>query len=297
MVTTTNQIAAGIHTGISSQEYHAWELDKSNLIAGPISCSMLKAFAKSPFAWRWGPEKTVTASMRTGSLFDYALTEPEMLEEHCAVSPFESFRTKEAKAWKEANAHKLLVTEAQLAHAKLAANRVRDHEIAGPIVETAETQVAVVGDIGGIPAKCLLDLVPCETAWEETLWDYKTISGLDDESIRRTIGQFLYHWQGAFYRTLWNKVSPDRHCEGFGFIFQDRDTLEVRCVRLTDNAIAEGSMSVGAALKMFATAAHQGIVSRYRKTLDEVEPLPFQAMADEEWREGLLNAEVSHRAK
>jgi len=275
-------VAPGIHYGLSSREYHAWKLDKSKLIEGPISCSMLKDFSDSPFAWRWGPEKEVTAAMRAGSLMDYALTEPGALESQCVICPYESFRSNAAKEWKLENSERLIVTEAQLGHARKAAERVREHKEAGPILDDAAFQVAVVGEIAGIPSKCLLDIVPPEDSWDETLWDYKTTSGLDDESLRRTIGQFRYHWQGAFYRSQWNKLSPDRHCERFGFIWQDRDTLEVRVTVLTDDDMAQGNRALGVALKDYATAAHRGIRSRYASGITELGQLPFQAMNEDE---------------
>lgn len=275
----------GIHHNVTSDEYHAWKLDKTKLIEGPISCSEIKAFADSDFAWRFGPQKEVTQAMRTGSLFDYALTEPEQLESHCVVSPFDSYRTKEAREWKAENAHKLVVTAEQIDRAQTAAQRVREHAEAGPIVEACETQIAVVGTVGEIPAKCLIDLLPKEDAWEEIIWDYKTTSGITDESIRRTIGQFRYHWQAAFYRTLWNQQSPDRYCESFGFIFQDRDTFEVRVVTLSPDDLALGSRSLSKHLQHFARCAHHGIRSRYAKGRTELGQLPFQAMNEEESNE------------
>jgi len=274
----------GIHYGISSRDYHAWELDKSKLINGPISCSMLKSFAPNPFAWRFGPEKKTTSAMRAGSLFDYALTEPNLLEAQCHLSPYPDFKKKEAREWRDSilESGDLIVTEESLTHARNAAEKVREHPVAGPIVAAADYQVGIVSEIGGTPAKCLLDIVPKEEAWDEVLWDYKTTEGLDDESIRRTIGQWKYHWQAAFYRTMWNKASEDRYCERFGFIFQDRATLEVRVVILPQDDLDLGRRSVAAALEDFATCARRGIHSRYLKNSSELGPLPYQAMNEEE---------------
>lgn len=305
----------GIHYGVTSEQYHAWALDKAELIKGPISCSMLKKFAPSPFAWRWGPEQKTSKAMQAGSLFDAALTEPDTLPKYEKPEmleyirlPFKDRRTKEAKEYcaKAEEDGVRVVTEseekqiklwhdqalktydAQVAiidRAKLGAQRVREHVKAGPIVDNASHQVAVVGSIGEIPAKCLIDILPNDDSWDETIWDFKTTEGLDDESIAKTMGRFGYHWQAAFYRTMWNKASEDRHCERFGFIFLDRNTLEVRVLMLSDDDMDRGRRSVSIALRKFATAAHQGIKSEYADKIQTLGTLPYQAMNEEEWIE------------
>jgi hypothetical protein len=61
-------------------------------------------------------------------------------------------------------------------------------------MEGAQFQVGVIGEIGGIPAKCLIDILPDEDGdYGETIVDFKTTStGLDDESIRKAIGKYKY---------------------------------------------------------------------------------------------------------
>jgi len=269
------------------EDYHAWRLDKANLKAGPISSSMLKDFAINPYAWRWGKERETTSAMRTGSLFDLALTDADKLESCVVEKQFDNYKTKAAREWRdEVEAQGLLiVTNAELDKAKESARRVLEHEVAGAIMDGASCQVGVVGEIADIPAKCLVDIEPsADGEWCEHLFDYKTTSnGLDDESIRKSIGQWRYHWQAAFYRTLKNKVDTERHCENFGFIFQDTETLEVRVVILNRDDLGLGNRCVGAALKEFARCSHQGIKSSYRKRVSEVGLMPYHAMSEEDW--------------
>ena len=276
-------IQQGIHPGLGMAEYHNWKLDKAKLIDGPISCSMLKAFAPNPFAWRWTPDREQTASMAKGSLFDAALTDPASLEENYVISKYTDFRCKEAQEWRKeiTEQGKIAVSEEDLHHAIKAAEKCHAHKVAGSLLDGAQFQVGVVGEIGGIPAKCLLDILPDE----ESLVDYKTIStGLGDESIRKAIGQYKYHWQAAFYKTLFNKVSEDRYAEEFKLIFQDVQTLEVRVVTMSDDAMACGTQSVKVALKEFAKCAHKGIRSRYEETDDSIDLMPYHAMSEDEWQ-------------
>ena len=276
-------IQPGIHPGLNMGPYHNWKLDKAKLIDGPISCSMLKAFAPNPFAWRWTPDREQTAAMAKGSLFDAALTDPASLEENYVISKYTDFRRKEAQEWRKeiTEQGKIAVSEEDLHHAIKAAEKCHEHKVAGSLLDGAQFQVGVVGDIGGIPAKCLLDILPDE----ESLVDYKTIStGLGDESIRKAIGQYKYHWQAAFYKTLFNKVSEDRYAEEFKLIFQDVQTLEVRVVTISDDAMACGTQSVRVALKEFAKCAHKGIRSRYETTNESIDLMPYHSMSEDEWQ-------------
>ena len=275
----------GVHKGLGMDSYHSWRLDKAKLIEGPISCSTLKAFDKNPFAWIATPDRAPTDAMRKGTLFDAAVTSPEELGSF-VVSEFDNFRTKEAREWRDSMSEqgKVVVTAEEIEHAKKARDVVFNHRVAGEIVSGAEFQVGVVSEVGGIPAKCLIDILPsADGGFPETLVDYKTIStGLDDESIRKAIGTYKYHWQAAFYRTLSNKVFDDRVFEEFSFIFQDVNTLEVRVVTLEDDALLLGGRGVKSALDNFIKAAYQGIHSRYENTNSVVGLMPYHSMAEDE---------------
>ena len=267
------------------EDYHAHKLDKANLKEGPISCSMLKAFEANPYAWLRAPERQPTAAMQTGSLLDLALTEPETLQDRVAVSPYDSYRTKEAREWRDTTLASgiLIADEVEIENAKACAAAVRNHKVAGKIMDGAKCQVGVVGEIAGIPAKCLIDILPGAGEYEETLFDYKTTSGgLDDEAISKAIGNFKYHWQAAFYSTLFNKVAPDRVASEFGFIFQDPQTREVRVVMLHEDALALGSRMVGEALKEFVTCAERGIKSRYRSRVSTINVPAYVGMQEED---------------
>ena len=213
-------IEKGIHIGLGMEDYHSWSLDKSKLIEGPISCSMLKSFDLNPYQWLKSGEFKQTEAMRTGSLFDAAVTDPETLpdllpmpkQEPFEQLPFADLRTKAAKEWKAekereglrvltpaqsekeiaANEEALAKYQETITHLENAEKAVRLHPIAGKVMAGADCQVGVVGEVGGIPAKCLIDILPSEHGdYPETIFDFKTIStGLDDHSIRNAIGKY-----------------------------------------------------------------------------------------------------------
>ena len=284
-------VEQGIHPGLGMDQYHAWKLDKSNLAAGPISCSMLKDFAPNPYAWLRTPDRHQTAAMSKGRLFDLALTDAANIGDSVIINPYDSFRSKAAQEWRdEAIAEGLLIVEADdLEQAHKAVKRVRSHAVAAEILDGCEYQVGVIGNIQGIPAKCLIDILPASNGnWGETIVDYKTTSaGLDDDSIRRTIGNFKYHWQAAFYLSLFDKTDPDRVATEFAFIFQDTTTLEVRVVKLAADALMSGTRAVKQAVAEFIRCSQHGIKSRYAKRVDDLDLLPYHAAEDETWVESM----------
>lgn len=295
---TTQQLPPGIHPGLGMREYHAWSLDKSKLIEGPISASTLCDFMPNPYAWV-RTEKAVTKAMSTGSLFDLALTDDAAMEDSVAINPYSDFKTKAAQDWRDEQIcyGKLIVTEEGLAHARKAAAAVRSHHIAGGILSGCAFQTAVVGEIQGIPAKCLIDILPSSgSEWAETIVDYKTTtSGIDDDSIRKTIGKFKYHWRAAFYRTLFNKVSRNRHCEDWVFIFQDQETLEVRCVKLHQDDLGLGTRMIKAAVEEFVRCAKKGVGSRYARSMSELGVMPYASIAESEWLDAIETPPPSER--
>jgi len=280
------KIEKGIYPQMGMEVYHAWKLDKANLKAGAISCSMLKAFYPNPYEWLKADEFKQTDAMRIGSLYDMALTDPDSLKTQTVISPFDNYKTKAAQLWKAEmiEAGKIIVSNEDMFDAIHAVKKVHDHPVAGEIMKNAQFQVGVIGEIGGIPAKCLIDILPdADGDHCETIFDYKTTSnGLDDESIRKTIGGYQYHWQAAFYKSLFNKVSPDRVCSNFGFIFQSTKTHEVRVVMLSDDALCLGTKAIKQAVIEFTKCAHRGIRSRYLNTCDSLDLMPYHAMNEDE---------------
>jgi len=270
-------------------EYHSHKLDKANLKAGPISCSMLKQFSKNPYSWRFGnTEFTPTAAMQTGSLFDLCLTEPDTIGDRVVAKAFDNYKTKAAQEWRDEMLAKgaIIATQAEIDHAMKAADAVRGHKVAGEILDGCRFQVGAVAEIHGIPAKCLIDIEPAfESEWGETLVDYKTTSfGLED--VTSAISKFGYHIQAAFYRSLKNTADKERYCEDFAFIFQDVNTLEVRVVKLSADAMNLGVRYVRKAVQEFARCAERGIGSRYAETVTEVGVQGWLASQQEEWIEG-----------
>ena len=63
--------------------------------------AIFELYQSSLYKWRFHPRQfSPTANMAWGSLVDTIITAPEDLQTEFAISPFDTFRTKEARDWK-----------------------------------------------------------------------------------------------------------------------------------------------------------------------------------------------------
>jgi len=87
---------------ISPRDYHSkLTCNRANIHAADsfLSKSVLwELDSRSLWKWRYHPRKMEpTAAMQWGSLVDCLATTPELLSESIAISPYDSYRTKEAR--------------------------------------------------------------------------------------------------------------------------------------------------------------------------------------------------------
>lgn len=194
----------------------------------------------------------------------------ESREPSFVVLPFDSFKTKDARAARDeaisngltpitsgmaskihyelprirkarevAESGKIIFTEDQMVEARRAANVLVTDRIAGPIIKDAKKQVILLSKVKGINFKGLVDLVPSD---EPCLYDLKTISDLSIGGISKAIQNFSYHVQAAIYLKLWNSLNPDDQRKRFRFIWQSSSPpYEVAVTELPAFDIEAGS--------------------------------------------------------
>lgn len=221
-----------------SKDYHEKKATPDNL-AGPVSKSLLWQFGKSPWKWAHHKSKKPTPAMDLGSVVHAMTLEPEKTSDVFRVSPFDSFRTKEAREWRDEAIEQgvIVLTEKDASAATgIATNAKRELEraLGGA---TYKVEQEVTGSINGVDVCGLIDVVPDDG---ETLWDLKTCSSIGDErSLQRTVFDFGYHVQAALYCDL---VSADTEKEpSFGFIFVETSApYETTHIMLDSDCILAG---------------------------------------------------------
>src|SRR6056300_1141800 len=89
---------------LPSQYHTELTLDRSDIFSPESWLSksaVFELYQSSLYKWRYYPRQfSPTPAMAWGSLVDTIITAPEDLHTEFSISPFDSFRTKEAREWK-----------------------------------------------------------------------------------------------------------------------------------------------------------------------------------------------------
>lgn len=249
----------GIKTGIPFAEYRADDITTSDTIQTvadkAISKSLICKFMADPWAWKNSPKQEKTAAMTGGSLLDCLLTEPREFANRYALSLYDDFRTKEAKAWRDETESNGLVVLKQdqfdTAEAQLRAIKAKPE--AAELLDGAQYQVAFRHKTAyPFASKGLIDILPNDG---ETIVDLKTCepSALESKrSLRRYIYDWLYHVQAGAYCEGYSIASGEERTR-FVFIFiTSKPPFRVAVVELPFSAISFGSDIYRAQAKRFA---------------------------------------------
>jgi len=227
-----------------SKEYHAAKATPEDR-SKPVSKSTLWRFNASP--WKWGntKEKVPTAAMQLGSVVHILALEPEKASELIAVSEFDSFRTKEARSWRDEQISEGLIVMSAAEYAvaeKIAGNALACIKEAVGCPYKVEKELH--GEFNDVAVCGLVDIVPDH--YDTLLWDLKTCSSIGNEHhLQKTIFDNGYHTQGALYLDLNNHKQAEKgNHVGFGFIFVETSyPYEATYVTLSLESLVAGRQS------------------------------------------------------
>lgn len=254
-----NWPSPGIHEGVPFELYRSDDIttrdDKHSVIGKAVSKSLITSFATDPGAWKAAPPRVATAAMKAGSLLDCLLTTPHEMGLRYAVSPFDSFRTNEAKAWREGreNGGVEVVTQDQIDGANAQFDAIMRHPAAARLLNGSRRQVAFRHNTKyGFDAKGLIDIVPTD---DDTLVDLKTCEpgALESKrSLQRHIFDWGYHIQAGAYAEGYSIASESERTK-FKFIFvSSKAPYRVAVIELPLAAILFGADQYRAGMKRFA---------------------------------------------
>jgi len=250
-------------------------------LKGPVSKSLLWEFNKSPWKWLRADAREETPAMAFGSLVHTLALTPGSFEKDYAVSPFDSFRTKEAQAWRDDQRAdgKTVITEDQLADAQECASAAMSDEDAEKLlVHGYDAEVAVYAGLGETPVKGMIDIA---LKGGMGLIDLKTISSIESlQNLEKVIIQRGYHWQAALYSDLYSAVS-NMTPGPFHFLFVESSApYETAVVKMSENMI-----DLGRAGYMNALAKWQECVAKnhFPKAIEGIQEVnaPKWAMMNE----------------
>lgn len=192
---------------MTNAEYHA---------RAEISKSDLDLLAKSPFLLKMKKDgkyqSEATASQILGSAVHTLVLERSDFINEFAIEPNIDKRTKDGKAefneFFAKNSHKIIIKADEFEKANLIANSVIEMKATAKFLKDGKAEQSYFGEIDGVKVKCRPDF------YNEKLGlivDLKTTSDGSPNGFMKSIANFNYHIQTAFYsdimRSLGKKVN------------------------------------------------------------------------------------------
>lgn len=201
----------GIYTGISAKDYHT-------LPKEIVSNSYLSRLNKCPAAAHVPIEDTPTLIFGR-AVHSYVLEGPEAFFQEFAVPPVCDRRTTVGKQlWAEfqsANEGKTLIAEEDFVTITEINDSVRNHPTAGLWLSNGVSEQTAIwqDEETGIMCKCRLDRNPLNGV----LLDLKTTEDASEYAFARSVQNYGYARQGAFYTEGVSKATGEKH-DAFAFI-------------------------------------------------------------------------------
>lgn len=233
----------GIHS-ISFEQY---------LVAAGVSRSMLDVIStKTPahFKARY-IDKIVTEedtdAMRKGILVHRAILEPGTMEGSFHVRPSGMiFTTTEGKAWKKEHSDKPIIYSEEQTQIEDMNAAVWQHPMAQRILKDSQFERSVFADDDGFLLKSRFDVLPKSG---NVIADLKTCEDASLEAVEKSMWNYGYFRQAAFYLRVANLLHLDR--TAFVFIFVEKTPPYcVACYQLVDEVHQAGEMMVSRDLQV-----------------------------------------------
>jgi hypothetical protein len=254
--------APGCYAGIPIDFYHG-----TPTVGPSISSSGLRTiWAKSP-AHYWcrsalNPDRVPDEpndAFDLGSAAHHWLLGEDRFSESFVLSPYDDFRSKEARAWRDAvrDAGRTVLTAKQMSQIR----GMRDGLMRNPLVREA-------GILDGLVERSLFWTDPDTGVWLRSrpdviptasglFVDLKTTSVVRDD-IAKTIGAYGYAMQAALLRIGCRALKIP--FEQFSFVFVEKDPPHcARVVVLKDHELDRGEKCIRAALRIFVDCLASGV--------------------------------------
>ena len=286
---------------LPSQYHTELKLDRSDIFSADSWLSksaIFELYQSSLYKWRFHPRQfKPTVNMAWGSLVDTIITAPEDLATEFAISPFDSYRSKDAREWKaeqEANFKTIITTDLLEEAHKAVKVLTKTHKYAARMIAKSKKQVMLLNKTQhpsidrDIQLKGLVDLAP---EGEPFLMDLKTTADFSTGGFQKTVAKFGYHCQAALYLQLWNSLHPHDQRHRFQIVWQQSASpYEVAVTEMPESDIADGADMMNHLIGKLVRAADKDYwPMRFQKPM-LLGRASFGVYADEEEMEPITEA-------
>lgn len=244
----------GVYYDIPSADYHTWDAASSHRLS-----LMLRSPAHCRAAIDCPPEPT--DAMRLGEAVHYATLQPDLFAKRYVVPPKVDRRTKAGKdefqLFEAANADKQFLSADEWAQCQAISRAVWSHLSAGPLLKgDVKQEVSLVwqDQQHDLLCKGRIDLF---NAKYSALVDLKTTADAGPDNFERSIYDFGYHRQAAFYMDGW--AACGMKATRFVFVAVEKSPpFAVAVYALDQTAIDAGRKELRAMLATYAMCQRTG---------------------------------------
>jgi hypothetical protein len=217
--------------GWPSETYHA---------APGLSHSMLRNIDPTPADYLEYVTNGVetTPAMILGTLTHSLILEPSIPLPRISIKPADLRANSAAfKAWKAEQGSNLIIGQDAWDTLMGMVRSVSTHPYARKVLSVGETEISLFHTRDGVLRKARIDFAP----HGNFLCDVKTCQDSGPVGFAKTIGEFSYFSQAAWYLDMWNDTHPEDQREGFMFVAVDKSApYKVACHFLDPDDIELG---------------------------------------------------------
>lgn len=196
-----------------------------------------------------------------GRLVHAMVLEPETVERDFVVSPFDSFRTKEAKAWRDSEKRDV-VTQQQMDNCLALSDAVRASKFGSLLLTGAQCESTIYANVEFEPGfvvsvKGRVDFYR-DLGDSLLAGDLKTCDDLTaDDFVRNQVLKHHYAGQAAFYSELLSAATGKPVAE-WHWLCANLNTHDVFPVQCGDSLLSAGANIWRRALRNYAKAVRSG---------------------------------------
>lgn len=255
-------LGVGLHHNVKASVYHADPCEQPSLSSGIVRTIRSKslAHAKLEHPRLGGMKRKLTPSLSFGG-YMHALIANDT--SGFDVRDFPTFESKAAKEWADAvtldGREPCLQRTADAAEpvAKAIMARVGEGLTIDPC-KTGDAEVTAIWKEGDVWCRARFDRLVCDAYAD--IWDWKSTDDITDRGIVRSILEYGYHIQAAFYMRGLSAVLPEytgrvTFTLGFG---EKGNPNTVRRVKLDPVFLAVGKQEVAGAIDQWKSAMKTG---------------------------------------
>lgn len=253
----SDHIFDGIHSMPAQQYRQAHGLSKSDLDLIAISPAHYKARDL---------RSKDTEATRMGTLIHSAILEPDGLAFHVKPEGM-NFATKEGKAWKLEHTSAPIITSDEWKTMTGIVASVHAHPMAKRLLSGGKSERCLFGkDSQGTVRKGRLDYLPDNG---NIIVDVKTCENAGPREFERSIYNYRYHAQAAYYVDLANLCGMEK--EVFCFIAVEKQPpYAVAVYRLDQDAMEFGRMLYERDLQIYRNCRTSGVWPAYSQDVEEI---------------------------